>query len=644
MSTTRNASSRKKIMTQATSPKMFGPYAIYDQIGAGGMGAVYRAFDTKLQRPVAIKIITGQGITQSEVKRFLREARAMAQLDHENIVKIYDTGISPTPFIAMEYIEGSNLSTLIKMSKINTEQLIKVIIETSNALSITHKAGIIHRDIKPANIMITNNQVAKLMDFGLAKIDEDQQLSQSGSVIGTPAYMAPEQVQGIVKPTNDIYSLGAVLYEGLTGRPPFEGETSLNILAQIVMEEPIPPRDLNPDISIYLEAISLKCLQKKASKRYSSAEELADDLRNFQKNRPITAKPYTRIDRAKKFILRNKAFSIGIAIFVVALLSFCIVLDNKNQSLDQANKNLSTTIEKLQLEKSNKGDICFQTFDYAMDLVDFQSIVKNPALADKFTQYMMNIEKLGPENLFTKDKQIAKAYFTALLFTSSPQEKAQQYSAIIEKQPFILVLKSRIEAYIILKMYDKAWQDCLTIRQLNSNIKIVHLLQAQVLYYQKKYAEALDEIQKGFSSEDQDRSHRIRGSIYMKLHNYSQAIEDLTIAIQMRKEDVLAYRHRGDSYFALKKYQEAIKDYEKVIGINPKATNPYLALAEAYEQLGDKDNELKAYIARGNILFEKQAYTQAIGSWRKAIKITKKKSPERKKLRAKIRKAQELKK
>ena len=445
-------------MTQANSPKMFGQYAIYNQIGVGGMGAVYKAFDTKLQRPVAIKIITGQGITQLEVKRFLREARAMAQLDHKNIVKIYDTGISPTPFIAMEYIEGSNLSTLIKMSQINTKQLIQVIIEVANALSVTHEAGIIHRDIKPANIMITNNRVAKLMDFGLAKIDEDQQLSQSGSVIGTPAYMAPEQVQGIFKPTNDIYSLGAVLYEGLTGRAPFEGETSINILAQIVMEEPIPPRDLNPDISVYLEAISLKCLQKKADKRYSSVKELAEDLQNFQQNRPIKAKPYTRMDRIKKFISRHKVPSTVFAMFVLTLIFFCVTLYKAYQDI--------------RAEISNNGDICFQVFNYAMDLADFQGMIADPSLTDKFTKYMMSIEKLGPENLFTKDKDIAKEYFTAILFRSSNQEQLKKFNAIIEKDTFILVLKSRIETFIKLRMYKEAKQDCATISLLNPNIKL----------------------------------------------------------------------------------------------------------------------------------------------------------------------------
>ncbi|MEX2670295.1 protein kinase domain-containing protein [Candidatus Uabimicrobium amorphum] len=631
-------------MTQPNNTKMFGQYTIYKQIGAGGMGAVYQAFDNKLQRPVAIKIITGQGVSQSEVKRFLREARAMAQLDHENIIKIYDTGLAPTPFIAMEYIEGSDLSTLIKMSQINTQQLIKVIIDTAKALSVTHKAGIIHRDIKPSNIMITKNHVAKLMDFGLAKVEEDQQLSKSGSVIGTPAYMPPEQVQGIVKPTNDIYSLGAVLYEGLTGRPPFEGETSINILAQIMMEDPIPPRDLNPDISPYLEAISLKCLHKKPAKRYTSATEFARDLQNFVQNRPIQAKPYTRVDRFRKLVSRNKLASGLVGALFISLVSIIVILCLAFLELQRKNREILRRDKVIDQEEGYKGDIYGQILSYAMELVDVKKIVQDQSLADKFSLYMNNLRKIGPKNLFTADPQIANEYFTAFLFPGSPKQKLQKYSAIIEKNPFIVVLSARIEIYIDLKMYDEAKKDCRTIIGLNSTISMGYWLLAKVLYHDKKYQQGLEEIEKVFVKKvEAHQPYLWRGLIHVQLKNYEKAIEDLSVVMEKRKGH-MAYMYRGNAYLGLKDYPKAIEDYKIALELAPNVARLNSFLALAYQNLGNNDKAIMYYEKYADILFKKKRYTLAIGNWRKAVKLTEKKSPERKRLRAKVHKAQKLKK
>lgn len=170
------------------------------------------------------------------------------------------------------------------------------------------------------------------------------------------------------------------------------------------------------------------------------------------------------------------------------------------------------------------------------------------------------------------------------------------------------------------------------------------MLLAEVLYHEKKYQQALEEIQKGFVPETLERAYRIRGAIYLELQNYTQAIADLTLAVKIKKQDSLAYRYRGDAYFNLKKYPEALEDYQKVIEITPESTRTYWAIAKIYEFEGEKGKMRQAYETQGDVLFEKQRYTQAVGAWRKAAKIAAKKSPERKKLRAKIRKAQELKK
>ncbi|WP_372367735.1 protein kinase [Candidatus Uabimicrobium sp. HlEnr_7] len=611
--------------------KTFGQYTIQQKLGAGGMGVVYKAFDNKLQRVVAIKMITNQDSTTRDIERFLREAQSMAKLNHPNIIEIYDIGGNPKPFIAMEFLEGNDLSTLFKAREIKTPQLIKIITDIAKALIPTHKAGIIHRDIKPANIMVTNDNVAKLMDFGLAKTDKEEQgLSKSGSVIGTPAYMPPEQVAGKVKPTNDIYSLGASLYEGLTGRPPFVGESYVNMLSQIILGEPIPPRDLNPDISVYLEAICLKCMSKKPQKRYQKAEELVSDLQNFSKNRPIKAKPYTKADKIKKTISQNKGiFSLIFLSFFLIFVCCCILYSSK-ETLQS--KNVELNIEKEKLE-----NFAFQVFSHAADLLDYQNTKHNLELAKRLTHYMKTLGRLGPEKLFTKNEKIAQQYFLCV-FTGSNQQKIEKYSEIISKDKFIIALTSRIQCYIDAKEYQKAKDDCSTVRKLNPKINIVHYFEAKISFREKKYKKALEQIQKMFTTQvENHRVYRLRGAIYQKLGKYQLAVEDLTTSLQ-KKSDSLTFFYRGFCYFYLKKYQKALSDYNKAISLNPEDYNAQFQRILVYKELGKKEKIITESKDLAPIFLKQKRYQKAIDLWKMAIAA----GGPRKQLRKKIKKTKQL--
>ncbi|WP_372367090.1 protein kinase [Candidatus Uabimicrobium sp. HlEnr_7] len=300
----------------------FNRYIIEEKLGEGGMGAVYRVRDDQLRRSIALKVIIGSGaLNQKQIQRFMNEARATASLKHPNIVEVYEIGTEPQNYFTMELIKGRSLSSLMRSKNLSPHKTAIIMIKCSEALHYAHKKGIIHRDIKPSNIMMENNQEPKIMDFGLAKdVGNDEELSNTGDVLGTLTYMSPEQANGKdVDPRSDVYALGASLYEVLSKRPPFQGESSMNLLCQIFAQEPVELRLLNPDIPRDLEAICLKCLHKKPEKRYQTAKELTKDLNNFIHNRPVNAQPITTWIRFQKNVRRNKTFFIFLALFFVAL-------------------------------------------------------------------------------------------------------------------------------------------------------------------------------------------------------------------------------------------------------------------------------------------------------------------------------------
>lgn len=262
----------------------FGRYRIERELGRGGMGAVYRAFDTHLQRTVALKVpFFKKRHSEEIVKRFLREARAVAQLSHPNLCRVFDVGlIDGTLFLTMEFVEGQSLDELSKAGALTEAEILPLMQQVALALQEAHDRGIIHRDMKPANIMRNAKGHAVVMDFGLARqVDhEENELTKDGAMLGTPSYMSPEQVRGKVReigPATDIYSLGVVMYRLLTGRCPFEGAFTA-ILAAIPTETPAAPRELCGTVSPAIEAICLKAMAKNPSDRFASAAEMAAAL------------------------------------------------------------------------------------------------------------------------------------------------------------------------------------------------------------------------------------------------------------------------------------------------------------------------------------------------------------------------------
>jgi hypothetical protein len=305
-------------------PKV-GGYEIQSELGRGAMGVVYKAVQTALGRSVALKMILVEHAQGAGLVRFMSEAEAVARFQHPNIVQIYEVGEAEgRPFFSLEYVEGGNLEEKLGGKPQPWREAAELVAVLARAIHAAHGHGIIHRDLKPANILLTADGRPKIADFGIAKRLDAQKQTQTGQIIGTPSYMAPEQAVGgdVIGPGTDVYALGVILYDLLTGRPPFESASALDTIMQVVLREPISPRELQPTIPRDLETICLKCLEKKSEKRYASALELADDLERCRRNEPIQARPIGSLERAWRWARREPAWATLIGVSLIGLVGF----------------------------------------------------------------------------------------------------------------------------------------------------------------------------------------------------------------------------------------------------------------------------------------------------------------------------------
>jgi tetratricopeptide (TPR) repeat protein len=302
-------------------------YEVLRELGRGSMGVVFEARQLALKRPVALKMMRGYGAAAPEVRaRFRTEAEAVARLQHANIVQVYEVGEHDgEPFISLELVGGQSLAQRLAGTPQPPRAAAELCQTLARAMAHAHRQGIVHRDLKPGNVLLTPDGTPKITDFGLAKLlDSDTGQTRSEAFLGTPSYMAPEQARGDARgvgPAADVYALGAILYECLTGRPPFRGTTVLETAEQVRSQDPVPPRRLQPGVPRDLETVCLKCLEKQPHRRYAGAAELADDLRRFLAGETVQARPTTAWHRAVKWARRRPAAAALIAVSLLAVLS-----------------------------------------------------------------------------------------------------------------------------------------------------------------------------------------------------------------------------------------------------------------------------------------------------------------------------------
>ncbi|PYL69350.1 MAG: hypothetical protein DMF28_03635, partial [Verrucomicrobia bacterium] len=318
----------------ASSPMLmdFGDYELLEQIGRGGQGVVFRARQKSLNRTVALKVINlGQWASKAHLKRFRLEAEAAARLEHPGIVPIHDVGERDgSCYFSMKFIEGGQLDEVVKRTPMPIRRAVELIAKVARTVHYAHEHGILHRDIKPGNILLDAEAEPHLTDFGLARlVESESSVTQTLDVLGTPSYMAPEQAVGnnaAVSSATDVYGLGAVLYQLLTGQPPFAGGTTYETIKLLLDTEPRQPRSLNSKIDSDLSTICLKCLEKDPKRRYSSALALAEDLERWLKHKPIQARRAGVFARGRKWVRRNPSISIMAAMLLALAAPLAVII------------------------------------------------------------------------------------------------------------------------------------------------------------------------------------------------------------------------------------------------------------------------------------------------------------------------------
>jgi serine/threonine-protein kinase len=340
-------------------------YEILGELGKGGMGVVYQARQVQLERIVALKMILhAEYAGPAERQRFQTEARAVARLQHPNIVQIHEVGVyKGQPYFSLEYCAGGSLADKLDGTPWKANEAAELVQTLARAVHAAHLANVVHRDLKPANVLLTPDGTPKISDFGLAKKLDEKSQTQTGAVLGTPSYMAPEQAgaKREVGPAADVYALGAILYELLTGRPPFKAATAMDTVLLVLSEDPVAIRRLQPKVSKDLETICHKCLEKDPAKRYASAEALAEDLRCFQSGEAIQARPLGVVARGWRWCRRNRGTAglltgLAASLLLGTVLTSYLVFAVRAGATSEREKAIARRVVRWLMENSKRAE------------------------------------------------------------------------------------------------------------------------------------------------------------------------------------------------------------------------------------------------------------------------------------------------
>ena len=425
-----------------------GDYELLEEVGRGGQGVVFRAQQKSLNRTVALKVINlGQWASEAHLKRFRREAEAAASLDHAGIVPIYEVGERDgSCYFSMKFVEGGQLDEVVKRTPTSVRQAAELIAKVARTVHYAHEHGILHRDIKPGNILLDKNGEPHLTDFGLARLlDTQSSVTRTIDVLGTPSYMAPEQAAGETTKLNkatDVYGLGAVLYQLLTGQPPFAGGTTYETIRLLRDTEPRPPRQLNPKIDRELSTICLKCLEKDPQRRYSSALALAEDLEHWLKHEPIQAKPSGFFTHARKWVRRNPSTTVLVTLLVALAVGLSVTVWNRKPAVVIPKSVAVLPFENLSDDPNNAY---FADGIQQEILTRLASIAELKVISSTSTQRYQS----KPHNL----AQIAKQLGVANILEGSVQKAADQVRVNVQ------LINAQTDSHLWADTYDRKLTD-----------------------------------------------------------------------------------------------------------------------------------------------------------------------------------------
>jgi serine/threonine-protein kinase len=574
-------------------------YERIEFLGAGGMGKVFKAEDPRLGRMVALKLLRDSD--PELIRKLLREARAQARIEHEHICKVFEAGeVGGHPYIAMQYIKGRSLKELKR--ELTLEQKVAAIRDVAEALHAAHRAGLIHRDIKPANIMVEQGEDGRLhpyvMDFGIAREVDRAGQTMSGLVEGTPSYMAPEQARGEghkLDRRTDVYSLGATLYDLLAGRPPFIGETSVDVLVALALEEPLALRKLDAGIPVDLETIVMKCLEKEPANRYDSAKALADDLGRYLAGEPIGARPATLgYLLAKKARKHKLGVALGAAAVMVALGLGGAWLNARLQVQDQARlaQRLGQDVKEMEL---------FLRYAYALPLHDAgreKAVIR--ARMSRLAAQAAELRGLGEgplhyalgrghlalhepkEAIVELEKAISAGYRTPEVELSMGLAMGELYKRALDEAQRIPDTKLRdarrkeVEAQHLVP----------TLKHLtasnNAEVESPRYVEALIAFYSKKHDEALAKAREAFAESPwlyeakklEGDILRIRGDEKSNRGDYDSALDDYTKAAGALREAAQIARSDASVHEAEADVWSEVIDVYRWRGSDPQAIVP----------------------------------------------------------------------
>ena len=438
----------KKAARSAKIISEFGDYELLEEIGRGGQGVVYRTHQKSLNRIVALKVIgLGPWTTETHLKRFRREAEAAASLEHPGIVPIHEVGERDGQcYFSMKFVEGGQVDEVFKHEPLSIRRAVELVAKVARTVHYAHEHGILHRDIKPGNILLDQHGEPHLTDFGLARLVEaDSTVTGTLDVLGTPSYMAPEQAAGNnteISRNTDVYGLGAVLYQLLTGHPPFAGGTTYETVKLLLETEPRPPRQLNPKIDRDLSTICLKCLDKDPQRRYSSALALAEDLEHWLKHEPIRAKPSGFFTHARKWVRRNPSTTVLVTLLLALAAGLSVTIWNNKPAVIIPKSVAVLPFENLSWDSDNAY---FAEGIHEEILTRLASIAGLKVISRTSTQQYQS----KPKNL----REIAKQLGVANILEGSVQKAADQVRVNVQ------LINAQTDSHLWAETYDRKLTD-----------------------------------------------------------------------------------------------------------------------------------------------------------------------------------------
>ncbi|MFL6599173.1 MAG: protein kinase domain-containing protein [Chthoniobacterales bacterium] len=425
-----------------------GDYELLEEVGRGGQGVVFRARQKSLNRTVALKVISlGQWASEAHLKRFRREAEAAARLEHPGIVPIHEVGERDgSCYFSMQFIEGGQLDEVVRRAPLSVRQATELTAKVARTVNYAHEHGILHRDIKPGNILLDKSGEPHLTDFGLARLlDTQSSVTRTIDVLGTPSYMAPEQAAGEttkLSKATDVYGLGAVLYQLLTGQPPFAGGTTYETIRLLRDTEPRPPRVLNPKVDRDLSTICLKCLEKDPQRRYASALALAEDLEHWLKHEPIRAKPSGFFTHARKWVRRNPSTAVLLALLVALAVGLSITVLNHKPAVIIPKSVAVLPFENLSDDASNA---------YFADGIQEEILTRLASIAD-----LKVISRTSTQRYHSKPgnlAEIAKQLGVANIVEGSVQKVSDQIRVYVQ------LINAQTDSHLWADTYDRKLTD-----------------------------------------------------------------------------------------------------------------------------------------------------------------------------------------